>query len=934
MIKATVSDGHHTCPAIFPSKCCATFQEDYGRSLAELKGCVFKILTLIICIWSPDGLRLRTRLLLPDIKWLRGRIAEPIYGSPITVNSKEPAPELVKTLFPGKEDFSSSPERLHGADPYLRSPSISDALKRVAQNPAPLPVFNSKGPYSTTDNNARPSPQIQVQLPLLPPAEGNKEIHREDKALQQRIRAGSSEGEIAPREHVTQSKVTAFTVEVTTGSGELPETALPERPFKGKKLTRAEDNVPWGDLKFHPYLTKIPRDQQALLDRPESWFPPEPGQRFPTANIPLQVLQQLNLTVERHVLRLQKKAQASRSDAQNKRTIGMSEDEDDELSSEASPDSEPPESDLDKPFPTAEWPPSSPRENVDALPPDSSDPLPSMEMAMQPAKSPSSVQNRQEEQPLNADKNAGKTDRLIIDQPQWTAQSNQSDIPLQRSLSEESVIEYTPPHAVRERPRAGQQMKIPTTSNSMQQPSSRKLEHKTGVDGTKRSAESPPRGTILKRLKAIQQAQRKSSSPDPSPESIDHKAARRDFYFNLAKSKMQNKPKSPTTVFDRPAQASATFFKSSPVRPAHTPRPSIEGDQEMHELTISPSVRSARQPVSQSTPYIHCPMTPGADYLQPKKSEPRVKPRSQAQSSLAYNVRPVSGSEPPEQAVDVFDRFSRTYPEYSGDRKHFFNLCRKLTALNSQGKAQHRSHWDDYIIRHKTEYGPYLLEMATEGEDPMPYEDYYREVIDEPLTRQRILGPATLEIALQQSRTSSSSHVTTHAAVSVEPETKAPAPMELPSTDSKDEQRELIPETEFATSNEEQRDIKMEMADSPIEPDDASAQHHSISRKPTGASQEHGLASTAETEAEAGLDLQAQTKVTKANARADVVKKEEVEMDGDASEIWKDYNAPFKEYARAYAELKSVRGRLGTINDEDGIVQPLRKRIDTLSWRL
>lgn len=70
-------------------------------------------------------------------------------------------------------------------------------------------------------------------------------------------------------------------------------------------------------------------------------------------------------------------------------------------------------------------------------------------------------------------------------------------------------------------------------------------------------------------------------------------------------------------------------------------------------------------------------------------------------------------------------------------------------------------------------------------------------------------------------------------------------------------------------------------------------------------------------------------------ARSGNHEEEETDSAGDPSaEFWKDYNAPFKEFARGYVNLKSMNGRLGSVDQRDGTVWPPFKRIDTLNWRL
>ncbi|KAF2089105.1 hypothetical protein K490DRAFT_64311 [Saccharata proteae CBS 121410] len=100
---------------------------------------------------------------------------------------------------------------------------------------------------------------------------------------------------------------------------------------------------------------------------------------------------------------------------------------------------------------------------------------------------------------------------------------------------------------------------------------------------------------------------------------------------------------------------------------------------------------------------------------------------------------------------EVFQTFIDTYPEYvqcKGDLKHFLGLCRMIERLEKEERMQHKSLWDDFIIRHKSDYPKYLLDCNDEGNDPVPYEKFYRGHIDEPLFTKRIMTPATLKRAM------------------------------------------------------------------------------------------------------------------------------------------------------------------------------------------
>ena len=95
-------------------------------------------------------------------------------------------------------------------------------------------------------------------------------------------------------------------------------------------------------------------------------------------------------------------------------------------------------------------------------------------------------------------------------------------------------------------------------------------------------------------------------------------------------------------------------------------------------------------------------------------------------------------------AGGIHDRFRATYPEYTGDLRHFIAMARKIDMLRSEDRMEHRSLWDDFIVRHKVEYWQYLLDCTEKAEDPMPYERFYRNEIDEPKFTKKVVTPNIL----------------------------------------------------------------------------------------------------------------------------------------------------------------------------------------------
>lgn len=100
---------------------------------------------------------------------------------------------------------------------------------------------------------------------------------------------------------------------------------------------------------------------------------------------------------------------------------------------------------------------------------------------------------------------------------------------------------------------------------------------------------------------------------------------------------------------------------------------------------------------------------------------------------------------------DIFARFKSQYPDYLGTREHFVGMCRRILQLLQSDRMEHKSLWDDFIIRHKTDYPQYCQRCMETAEDAKRYERFYREEIDEPKYSKRIIQPATLRAVVPDS---------------------------------------------------------------------------------------------------------------------------------------------------------------------------------------
>jgi hypothetical protein len=115
---------------------------------------------------------------------------------------------------------------------------------------------------------------------------------------------------------------------------------------------------------------------------------------------------------------------------------------------------------------------------------------------------------------------------------------------------------------------------------------------------------------------------------------------------------------------------------------------------------------------------------------------------------LAEPDAPLSSIASENNASRMHNRFKQAYPAYSGDVKHFLGLCRSIQTLHDGSRLLHQSLWDDFIIRHRTDYTAYVIRCIHEGEAAKSYETYYQDEIEEPLYSLRIITSKTLQQVL------------------------------------------------------------------------------------------------------------------------------------------------------------------------------------------
>lgn len=86
------------------------------------------------------------------------------------------------------------------------------------------------------------------------------------------------------------------------------------------------------------------------------------------------------------------------------------------------------------------------------------------------------------------------------------------------------------------------------------------------------------------------------------------------------------------------------------------------------------------------------------------------------------NVVPTLNSE---VLTSTLRRYRTAYPNYQGDQKAFTSAIRLLIRLRSQPREPHPSLWDDFVYRMSDDYKAHLQYCIEEGENALPYQEFY-----------------------------------------------------------------------------------------------------------------------------------------------------------------------------------------------------------------
>lgn len=344
----------------------------------------------------------------------------------------------------------------------------------------------------------------------------------------------------------------------------------------------------------------------------------------------------------------------------------------------------------------------------------------------------------------------------------------------------------------------------------------------------------------------------------------------------------------------------------------------------------------------------------------------------------------------------LYDTFKSTYPNYSGGLEHFSGMCQRINGLLQAERMEHRSLWDDFVIRHRTDYRDYLLNCTDRGEDPIPYESFYKHHIDEPTHHKHVLTPTTLNDAITSTertvaapqperslrssakvvgKGSSIAKLSRHEPCSpmvsgkvIDLTLAGPAPRPTPATNrssklgrssSRIERAESeVDSPAFGNEVETPNSALTREGSTPMQtpsrvfkkptqtpkqqtptqiedtrvPVQSGGQPMPTAHNPTDDPKSPSPHETPESNRSTIVEWQGNNSSETASSSIRESPRPE-HNETEEDQWWRHRNTPFKAFTRAYAGLKSVGGAMGTV-DQEGVLRPSPREFDIFSWKL
>ncbi|KAI9888041.1 MAG: hypothetical protein M1823_000162 [Watsoniomyces obsoletus] len=636
----------------------------------------------------------------------------------------------------------------------------------------------------TTTNEPSPVPETPLQTRTTEHEKRNGSVMRD-----------------VPPSNTTPAQVRPEEVSAEGQSRNVNISAISDDPWKGMTHIRKRD-------------VTIPKDQQTLLEREDCWIPPEPGARGPVANVPIVVLQELSKWAERPLRNSQAASEpgVQQPDADGRSGVGSdksdhqksnenSDYDSDELPWSSSPVYEeaveelPPDSSALGPAEDKNRaPPSTHRSGRQGSPVLESERLHDGHRSKR-KRTEEPDQTAVEERPATRMDSPADSDTSEIDSclPVALGDKQISVTPLAsqhtppKSTSTGIVIEQSQ-RSTTDHQGTGRaaitglastpvnNADIPTNPNPSQVQPGRldgdirrtptvTMEPQTdnSTRRTRPASDDPEEGKVRrKRVKvkaSLAFAQEERQVQDPSTLLRQQKAA---FLRNYSEAPSgggtPSQPKraveeQTSTVVLRENSPAAASPNSHPDKQS-TPSTRPEKDSIARLATGSPpddnlSPRPVGfDPTSHQPPDPEPPFSPARTHDPPPTKEQTRRhsadtdPRIEASQALSPTSR------------NLYEEFRHAYPGYTGSLKTFVRSCALIEWLVEEERMEHRALWDEFVFRYANDYEEWCQESGVEMNTEIPYEAFFKEVVQDIVCLRHIVTPETLLAALQLDPTS------------------------------------------------------------------------------------------------------------------------------------------------------------------------------------
>ncbi|OAX80883.1 hypothetical protein ACJ72_04779 [Emergomyces africanus] len=557
--------------------------------------------------------------------------------------------------------------------------------------------------------------------------------------------------------------------------------AMPTNSPKTNKAADRDD--PWRHMtRIRRRDVKVPKDQEELISKKESWVPPEPGKQVPQAHVPIHLLQEWN---EMHRCRPStEKCSASPAPSPSPPPPPpQSTNEEDELDADLLKSS--PESELSE----SEWPAtlrspcSSHLVPQDSSPPHSGNTRPSrLSYATNVLNNEGRVAGETENDPeCGADisrnlhgtptldtttpmEDEDNESEMEIVVPNALSNVNQSDGEIEDDAVASSGTSPSPANKisfteVEQTPYVeGGKRRMPTSSHclNVDRDSTQKY-NKVSSDSLIPSTYDSRRLNVHPESSASTNGETSKSSAhnsrraskelnllDCSSTDDDEFMAERQLVSDLDEHTQSthweyltvpNTVHAPGTPIDadKPLSSSVDPLKSQIEMNATSP---ITKKRKRHEISPKGGNRTEHPKTSKSQKSRHNTFS----YMAKPTDYRSI--RSERRQSYFGNDVFLSKTEV------VYNRFKETYPDYTGSLDHFKQACCKLQCLRDQKSMERSFLWDDFIVR----YPAHILQYREPGNisPTVSYENYFHKEVTKPQCRKRNLTARDLELILAE----------------------------------------------------------------------------------------------------------------------------------------------------------------------------------------